>query len=46
VSQVAFMQGLPGIFKVRPQNWIEWVVAIAIGAGSIPLALLTKLISR
>ena len=44
--QVAFMQGLPGIFKVRPQNWVEWVVAVAIGAGSLPLAFITKLISR
>ena len=45
-AQVAFMQGLPGIFKVRPQTWIEWVVAIAIGAGSLPLAFVTKLVSR
>ncbi len=40
------MQGLPGIFKVTPQNWAEWLVAIGIGAGSLPLAFLTKFISR
>ena len=40
------MQGLPGVFRVQPQNWTEWVVAIAIGAGSLPLALVTKFVSR
>ncbi len=37
---------LGGVFKVERQSWLEWVVAILIGAGSLPLCLLTKLISR
>jgi len=40
------MQGLPGVFKVQPQNWAEWLVALAIGAGSLPVAFITKFISR
>ncbi|KAL4450031.1 hypothetical protein ABPG77_010700 [Micractinium sp. CCAP 211/92] len=41
---VMFLLG--GVFKVERQSWLEWVVAILIGAGSLPLCLLTKLISR
>ena len=33
-------------FKVRPQNWGEWLFALAVGFGSIIVALLTKLLSR
>jgi len=44
--QVAFMQGVPGVFKVRPQNWAEWLAAIGIGAGSLLVALATKFLSR
>ena len=37
---------LGGVFKVERQSWLEWVIAIAIGAGSIPLNFLVKFISR
>ena len=33
-------------FKVRYQSWEEWLFALAAGAGSLPIALLTKLISK
>ena len=33
-------------FKVRPQNWGEWLFALAVAFGSIIVALLTKLLSR
>ena len=33
-------------FKVRPQNWQEWLFALAVGFGSIIIAILTKLLSR
>ena len=33
-------------FKVRPQNWQEWLFALAVGFGSILIAILTKLLSR
>ncbi len=33
-------------FRVRPQNWQEWLFALAVGFGSIIVALLTKLLSR
>ena len=33
-------------FKVRPQNWREWLFALAVGFGSILVAILTKVFSR
>ncbi|KAG2500891.1 hypothetical protein HYH03_001650 [Edaphochlamys debaryana] len=33
-------------FKVQPLNWQEWLITIAIGFGSIPLSLLTRIISK
>lgn len=33
-------------FKVRPQNWQEWLFALAVGFGSILVAILTKVFSR
>lgn len=33
-------------FRVRTQSWQEWLFAVGVGAGSMPLAFLTKLISR
>ena len=33
-------------FKVDTQNWQEWLFAIALGAGSLLVALAVKLISR
>ena len=37
---------LGGIFKVVRISWEEWVISIAIGFGSIPVALLTKFLTR
>ena len=31
---------------MRRQSWAQWVFAVAIGAGSMPLAWLTKVASR
>lgn len=33
-------------FKVRPQSWQEWLFALAVGAGSIVVALAVKLLSK
>lgn len=33
-------------FKVRPQSWEEWLFALAVGAGSIFVALAVKLLSK
>ncbi|BDA43546.1 probable calcium-transporting ATPase 11, plasma membrane-t [Coccomyxa sp. Obi] len=33
-------------FRVSTQNWQEWLFAIALGAGSIPVAIIIKLLSR
>lgn len=33
-------------FRVRPQNWQEWLFALAVGFGSIIVAILTKLLSK
>ena len=35
-----------GVFKVVEQSGAEWGIAIAIGASSLPVALLVKLASR
>jgi Ca2+-transporting ATPase len=34
------------IFKVKTQNWQEWLFALALGAGSLLVALITKLVTR
>jgi hypothetical protein len=44
--QIIFMELLGGIFKVTSQNWKEWLAAIAIGAGSMVVAFLTKAVTR
>ncbi|KAL4452347.1 hypothetical protein ABPG75_008009 [Micractinium tetrahymenae] len=44
--QVIVMFLLGGVFKVERQSGLEWGIAILIGAGSLPLNVLTKLISR
>jgi hypothetical protein len=44
--QIIFMELLGGIFKVNSQNWKEWLAAIAIGAGSMVVAFLTKFVTR
>lgn len=44
--QVLIVQYLGSIFKVNRLHWDEWLITIAIGFGSIPLSLLTRLISR
>ena len=46
VVQIIFMEALGGVFKVSGQTWQEWVAAIAIGAGSMPLALVVKFFAR
>ena len=33
-------------FKVRPQSWQEWLFALAVGMGSLLVAIVTKLLSR
>ncbi len=33
-------------FRVSTQNWQEWLFAIALGAGAIPVAIIVKLLSR
>lgn len=46
-SQVVIMVTPVGtFFKVDTQNWQEWLFAIALGAGSLLVALAVKLISR
>lgn len=45
-AQIIFMELLGGIFKVTGQNWKEWLAAIAIGAGSMVVAFLTKAVTR
>ena len=40
------MEALYGIFRVEPQNWKEWLAAIAIGAGAMPVAILTKIVNK
>ena len=35
-----------GFFKVRAQNWEEWLFAIALGFGSLVVALFVKIFSR
>ncbi|GAB4816684.1 hypothetical protein N2152v2_003730 [Parachlorella kessleri] len=44
--QIILMFFLGGIFKVERQSWAEWVCAIAIGVGSLPLAFFTKVVTR
>ena len=38
--------GATAFFRVRGQNWQEWLFAIALGVGSWVVAFLVKLISR
>lgn len=45
-AQVIIMELIPGVFKVDSQTWEQWLIAIAIGIGSIPFALLVKLATR
>ncbi len=45
-AQILFMEALGGIFKVEPQNWKEWLAAIAIGAGAMLVAAITKFVTR
>lgn len=33
-------------FLVESQTWQEWLFALAVGLGALPLALLTKLAAR
>ena len=33
-------------FKVRPQSWQEWLFALALGMGSLLVAIATKLLSK
>ena len=33
-------------FKVRPQIWQEWLFALAVGMGSLLVAIATKLLSK
>ena len=33
-------------FKVRPQSWQEWLFALAVGMGSLLVAITTKLLSK
>ena len=33
-------------FKVRPQSWQEWLFALAVGMGSLLVAIATKLLSK
>jgi hypothetical protein len=44
--QIIFMELLGGIFKVNSQDWQEWLAAIAIGAGAMVVAFLTKAVTR
>jgi len=34
------------VFKVSPQNWQEWVFAIAVGAGSMVMCVVGKVAAR
>ena len=33
-------------FKVEEQNGVEWAFAVAVGAGSLVMALIVKLLTR
>ena len=37
---------LGGIFKIERLTGLEWLVSILIGLGSLPVCLLSKLITR
>lgn len=44
--QIIFMEALGGIFKVQGQTWKEWLFAVAVGAGSMPVAVIIKFFAR
>jgi Cation transporting ATPase, C-terminus len=44
--QIIIVEFLGGFFKVHRQSWQEWLVALAIGFGSIPLSWFIKALSR
>lgn len=43
---VIMMTPVRVFFKVKQQNWQEWLFAIGTGAASMPLAFITKLIAK
>jgi hypothetical protein len=43
---VIMVTPVAGFFKVRAQNWEEWLFAIALGVGSLALAFFVKIFSR
>lgn len=46
LAQIIFMEVLGGVFKVSGQTWQEWLAAIAIGAGAMPVAAIVKFFAR
>lgn len=44
--QLIIMQVLAPVFKVLPQSLLQWLTAIGLGAGSLVVALMVKLVSR
>jgi len=45
VSQIIIMQLLGDFFHVRSQNLMEWIVALCMGIVTMPLSLVTKLLT-
>lgn len=46
VCQLLIVQALAPVFKIVPQSLLQWLQAIVLGAGSLVVALLVKIVSR
>lgn len=46
VCQLFIVQVMAPVFKIVPQRPLQWLAAIALGAGGLVVALLVKLVSR
>lgn len=45
-SQVIIMFFLGGIFKVEHLSGLEWGISILIGIGSLPVSMLSKVVTK
>lgn len=46
LSQLVIVQALAPVFKITPQTPLQWLIAVALGAGSLLVSLVVKLLSR
>lgn len=46
VQLIIMMTPVRIFFRVQSQSWAEWLFAIGVGAGALPLSLLARLASR